>query len=69
MFEDKKDKSETSIKNFFFVDDEEKNEKMINSINDEEDDDDTYNHSMSLQVDADLSPDKMKTPDKHLEKP
>ena len=42
---------------------------MINSINDEEDDDDTYNHSMSLQVDADLSPDKMKTPDKHLEKP
>lgn len=35
MFEDKKDKLETSIKNFFFVDgDEEKNEKMINSIND-----------------------------------
>jgi len=48
MFEDKKDKSETSIKNFFFVDDEEKNEKMINSINDAEDNDDTYNHSMSL---------------------
>lgn len=69
MFEDKKDKSETSIKNFFFVDDEEKNEKMINSINDAEDNDDTYNHSMSLQVDADLSPEKMKTPDKHLEKP